>query len=430
MTQEIKGLRRHTNWDIATRTKLCYPEHSSQSGLCSVCNMDAICEVGFKARTGKILYPEPFGAAQFAAEKRLPNLEDIQILPELFGKSVHFERVKTECKLGSFKSSLPICIPGLGSTRVACIKADGLSEGAAKAGIVRSIGENIFVTYGKDHLKHMIKSFLDSYHGKGAVIVQANANEQKLNLPEIAVELGAQGIELKFGQGAKQGLGGEIKFQGEEPANKYKKLGYDIIRDCDHRFERHAEPGSLTENILRQALIKYSDLKVPIWLKIGVGSGIFKFLELCQKIKKKNKVRLEAVVIDGHGGSTGMSPWLIMNETSVPSISALAENVGKYKFDVIVTGGFADGMHVAKALMMGADGVGMARCFNIAVAAIKEDPVKGMTNFVDAIKEELQMTCATQRVDDINELREKRNNLIALSCPAAEMFNLKQKLEK
>jgi hypothetical protein len=51
-------------------------------------------------------------------------------------------------------------------------------------------------------------------------------------------------------------------------------------------------------------------------------------------------------------------------------------------------------------------------------------------NFVKALKEEIQMVCATQRVKDIKKLKNKRENLIALSREASVLFDLKQKIKR
>jgi len=423
---EMKGSRRHYNWDITTKTNLTYPDHPSQSGLCSLCIRCGKCEIGLKAKIGRTIYPEPFGFDQFGAEKRLPGLQDIQILPELFGIGNFFTKVKTECELGGFKCSLPVTIGAMGSTKVASTIADTVSHGAASAGIVRVIGENIMATFGKEGLKHMIKPFLDHYEKLGAIIVQASYTDMRLNALETGVELGAQAIEIKFGQGAKQGLGGEIIFDSNANAKKYEGLGYLIIEHDEKNFERHTHPGSLIKENFVETLKKYSQLNVPIWIKIGIGNGIHEFLKLCQEVKKKENINIKCVTIDGHGGGTGMSPWLIMNETSLPSIASLEKaNKMKLDFDVIVAGGFADGVDVAKAMMLGASGVSMSRPFLIAA---NTDRTKGIVNFAKALKEEMQMVCTAQRVYDVKELKKRRKNLLALSQESSKMFGLSQKL--
>jgi hypothetical protein len=426
MYAEIKGLRRHLNAELATKTKLAFPQHATMSGICSTCAREGMCEIGYKARSGRTLFPEPFGTHQFGAEKRLPNIEDIQILPELFGEAQFFVNVKTETKIGGFNCSLPIAIAALGSTKVASNIANELSVGAAKAGIPRVIGENVLASFGKDGLKKMIKPYLDNYNGKGAIVVQANIHDQKMKVPEIAIELGAHAIELKYGQGAKQGLGGEIKFDKKEDVEKYRKYGYLVIENQDGTYQRHSFPGSMTEKSLKETLVKYSELNVPIWIKISMGRDIVKFLEICNRIKKEEKVPLKCITIDGHGGGTGMSPWLIMEETNAPSITVLQHlKEIKPEFDVLVAGGFTNGVDVSKAMMMGANGVAMGRAMVIAASANGAD---GVVNLTKAIKEEMQMIATMLRCDDLNKIKNRRENLLALSSEAAEMFGLKNKI--
>ncbi|MCW1296504.1 MAG: alpha-hydroxy-acid oxidizing protein [Candidatus Parvarchaeota archaeon] len=423
MYNQIKGLRRHLNAELATKTKLAFAEHATTSGICSTCAREGMCEIGYKARTGRTLFPEPFGTHQFGAEKRIPGLEEIQILPELFGKGQFFNNVKTEVKIGSFECSLPIAVAAIGSTKVASDIAVEISKGAALAGIPRVIGENVLATFGKEGLKKMIQSFLDNYKDKGAIIVQANFHDQKMKVPEIAVELGAHAVELKFGQGAKQNLGGEIKFERKEDVEKYKKYGYLVVENQDNTYQRHSFPGDITEESLRETLIRYSALDVPIWIKISVGRDIVKFIELCNDIKRKENIPLECITVDGHGGGTGMSPWLIMEETNMPSIIIL-QHIQKIKpkFDVLVAGGFTNGVDVAKAMMMGASGVAMGRAMIIAASVAKEN---GILNFTKAIREELQMISTVLRCDNVNKIKNKRENLIALSKDAAELFGLR-----
>jgi isopentenyl diphosphate isomerase/L-lactate dehydrogenase-like FMN-dependent dehydrogenase len=421
----MKGLRRHYGADIASRTKLTYAEHASQSGICSICTKCGNCEIALKAKTGRTLFPEPFGIGQFGAEKRVPNLEDVQILPELFGEGIIFKTVKTETKIGGFNVALPITMAAMGSTKVAHVLGMQLAAGAAKAGIPMAVGENVMTTYGEAGLKERVKPYLDNYEKLGALLVQGNVEERKIGIFEKGLEMGAHGIEIKLGQGAKMCLGGEIRFKDKKDAEKYKKLGYMIIQRDDGTFERHCSPGSITEDGLKEMLVKYSEFKVPIWIKVGIGNGIDRLIGICQRIKKEQRVPLEAIVIDGHGGGTGMSPWLIMNECSIASVSLLPI-IEKVDFDIILAGGIVDGMNAAKAMMMGADGVSIGRAFLIAATIAGE---KGIENYVKALKEEMQMVCATQKVDNVEKLKNRKENLIALSHEAATMFDIKEKLK-
>ncbi len=418
-----KALRRHQNADIATKTKLAFEEHACQGGVCSVCTMDGQCEIGLKAKTGRTVFPDPFGTAQFGGEKRLPNIEDIQILPELYGDSIIFKNVSTEMKIGSFKFSVPISVAAMGSTKVAHVRGPALAEGAAKAGIGVVIGENILATYGNAGLKERIQPFLDNYQKKGAMIVQGNGEDIKQGVFEKGTALGAHAIEVKIGQGAKQGLGGEIKFEGDEQAEKYMKLGYIVIKNKDGTYQRHVQPGSLSDEQLKKNMIKFSKLGLPIWVKTGMGTGIMKLISTLQSLKKEQGIKIECLTIDGFGGGTGMSPWLIMNEMSVPSATIFSMLGEKPKFDILLAGGYNNGLDIGKAMMLGARGASMGRPFLIAANVAKAE---GVVNYVEAMKEELQMLCATQKVTSVEKLIGKKQNLYPLDAQAAHMFGLER----
>ena len=413
--------RRHYNWDITSGRHLLFVEHSSPNGICSNCVKCGLCEIGLKARTGRTPFPEVFGGSQFGGEKRLPDLHDLQILPEIIGEGVFFKEVDTSARIGGFNVSVPVCVAAIGSTKIGYENRKELSAGAALAGIPVVIGENVYPTYGDEGLKNSIKPFLDNYQGKGAIIVQANTEDRNAGVPEKAIGMGAHGIEIKLGQGAKMGLGGEIKFKGKELAEKYKKAGYSVIEEGNDVYERHSSPGSINLDELKQTIRKYSDLKVPVWVKVGAGHGIIELLEFLSDAKKKENLKLEAVTVDGYGGGTGMSPWMIVNEMGIPSASVLSK-LKNLNFTLIVAGGYCDGSDIAKALMLGADAVSMGRPFLIAANVAQE---KGVQRFTAAMQEELQMICACLRKNKLVYINGMKDNLYPLSRNAADMFGLK-----
>ncbi|MFH1752045.1 MAG: alpha-hydroxy-acid oxidizing protein [archaeon] len=417
----LRGLRRHYNADITTQTNLSFPEHSTQSGLCSVCSLCGSCETGSKAKTGSAVFPKPFGLMQFGAEKRMPSLHDLQVLPELFGEGVDFTKVKTNCEIGGFKFKFPVSIAGMGSTKVAHKRGFELAEGAALAGIGVVVGENVLNTYGEQGLKSRIKPFTDNYKKFGAMIVQANAIELQQGVLEKAKSMGAMGFEIKLGQGAKQGMGGEIEFSDPEKAKKYKKLGYTILQTDAGHYQRHAKPGSLSEKELLNTLIKYAKFDLPLWIKTGNGAGIIKLINFLEKAKKDHSLPVTCLTVDGFEGGTGMSPWSIMNETSLPSATIMGLIEKKPSFDILLAGGLNHGVDVVKSMMLGASGFSLGRAFLIA-ANVKKS--LGVKNYVNAIKEESQMFCATQRISSISQLKKKKNNLVALSLDAERMFNV------
>ena len=417
---DLEGMRFHKNACMITGTKLFSPDHAAMSGLCANCIMCGMCEVGQKAKTGRTLFPGPFGTTQFGAEKRIPNMEDLQIMPELYGEGLFFTDTSSEVTLGGVKCTVPLVIAGMGSTKVASDKNDELTIGAAKAGIPRVLGENYLITFGEEKLKHTIDIYKKNQkEGFGAIAIQINANEHKLGLAKLAAEWGADVIEFKLGQGAKQGLGGEIQFEGEEMAEKFKKAGYLVIKKEDGKYERHAFPGTLTSESLRETLKEYASYGKPIWVKTGMGIGIIKLIEELDKIKKEEDLPIEMLTIDGFGGGTGMSPWLVMNEMNMPSGALFAVLKKRPSFDIILAGGYSTGFDAAKAMMLGADGVAMGRPF--LIAAKQEN---GIENFCKALSEELRMTAVTQKVDTVSKIVGKKKALFALSREARDMFGI------
>ncbi|RLJ03278.1 MAG: hypothetical protein DRP11_01195 [Candidatus Aenigmatarchaeota archaeon] len=414
----------HKNADKATGTSYSFPEHVTPSGMCSICTKCGRCEIGLRAKEGLSPFPKPFGVAQFGAEKKTPDINDLNIVPELFGDGVFFGDVSIETTIGSFRVRAPVSIAAMGSTKVASVHGEALSEGAARAGIPIVIGENVLVTYGEEGLRKRIEPFLKNYDGYGAVLVQGNEQEQKMGVFERGVKMGAHGIEIKVSQGAKPGLGGEVEFRGEHLAKKYQKYGYRVLEIGEDEngkiYQRHALPGSLFEEEFGEKLKKYSELGVPIWIKVAAGSGLLRFLEFLNEMKRDG-VPIECVTVDGMGGGTGMSPWVIMNEIGLHSSNILPA-LSDLDFDVLVAGGYNTGVDIAKAMMLGADGVAIGRAFLVA-ANVSEN---GIVNYVKSLKGDLQMVCATQRVKSVKDLKGRRERLYPLTKEAAEVFGLSQ----
>jgi hypothetical protein len=427
MFNQQRGLRRHLNADITTKTKLIFPDHASQSGLCSICTKDGACEIGRKAREGRTLFPEPFGGAQFGGEKRVPNIEDLQVLPELFGDGIIFEQVETKTELGGFKVKLPVSIAALGSTKVAHMEGEHLAKGAAKAGIPMVIGESVLPTYGRAGLKARMKPYDDNRTKYGALVVQGNGHDIQARVFEEAKSLGADAIEIKLGQGAKQNLGGEVTFTDAKEVKRYERMGFFVVKNPDGSFQRHANPGSIKEEELRDLMIKKSDLGLPIWVKTGIGRGIVKLIAMLDRLKKEQGIPLACVTVDGFGGGTGMSPWLVMNETSIPSGSLFSALRMKPGFDIVLAGGYNTGFDMAKGMMLGANGVSMGRAFLIAAGSQKD---RGIVNFAKALEEELKMACAIQRVPTVEGLVGRRKNLFALSEEAERVFGISRKMDE
>ena len=380
------------------------------SGMCVTCVDGCIgmCEIGKSAYRGhEVIYPQPFGVITTASEKTYPiDYSHFNIMGTAVGavgieadsdKAI-FPNVNLEVKFGrdrGLKFHYPWIIPGIGSTDIAKNNWEGLAIGTALAGTGLTIGENVVgmdpeATFKKGRvvdtvdLKRRVKLFTDNQRdGYGAIIVQANVEDTRLGVQEYAIEkLGAQVVELKWGQGAKN-IGGEVKVKSLKKAQMLYDRGYVVMpnptdpnvikafeRGSFKEFERHSRLGMVSEESfakrveeLRQAGAKYISLK----------SGAYIPADLARAIKFASKYELDYLTIDGAGGGTGMSPWRMMNEWGVPPVelhsllyqyAKVLADKGEYVPDLIVAGGFTFEDQIFKGLAIGAPYVklvGMAR---------------------------------------------------------------------
>ena len=380
------------------------------SGMCVTCvdGCVGMCEIGKSAYRGhEVIYPQPFGIITTASQKAYPvDLSHFNIMGTAVGaygmpadsdKAI-FPNVSLESTLGrkgDIKLSLPVIIPGLGSTNVAAMNWDGLAVGAALSGIPLTIGENVCAMdvdskIAKEKLKfspdleRRVKLYKQwQRNGYGGIIVQANVEDSRLGVLEYAIEkLGADGVELKWGQGAKD-IGGEVKLGSLEKAQLLRKRGYIVLPDpldpfvvkefkdgVFTEFERHSRVGMVTkEDFLKQ--VKH--LRSVGAKHVSLKTGAYRPADLARAVKFSSLAKIDYLTVDAAGGGTGMSPWRMMNEWGMPGVELwsllyqycdrLAKK-GQYVPPIILAGGFVLEDQIFKGLALGAPyvkAIGMAR---------------------------------------------------------------------
>ena len=383
---------------------------SPNSGMCTTCVDGCIgmCEIGKSAYRGhEVIYPQPFGVITTASEKTYPiDYSHFNIMGTAVGahgieadsdKAI-FPAVDLEARFGhdgGLKFRHPWIIPGIGSTDIAKNNWEGLAIGSALAGTGLTIGENVVgmdveakIENGRVvdtvDLKRRVKLYTDSMRdGYGAIVVQANVEDTRLGIQEYAInELGAEVVEMKWGQGAKN-IGGEVKIKSLEKAQMLYERGYVVLpnptdpaviesfkRGSFHEFERHSRLGMVSEEgfakraeELRAAGAKYVFLK----------TGAYGPADLARAVKYSSKYKIDLLTVDAAGGGTGMSPWRMMNEWGMPPVElhSLLYKYTKHFADkgehvpaLAVAGGFTFEDQIFKGLAIGAPYVklvGMAR---------------------------------------------------------------------
>ena len=171
-------------------------------------------------------------------------------------------------------------------------------------------------------------------------------------------------IEIKIGQGTKPGMGGHLpgeKVTAQIAALRGKKQGEDI--QSPSKFSELKTKEDLKEMV---AMLRTRSDGRPIGIKIAAGR-IERDLEYCVYAEP------DFITIDGRGGATGSSPYLLREATTVPTIYALYR-ARKYldgirsDISLVITGGLRVSADFAKALAMGADAVAVASGALIAAA--------------------------------------------------------------
>ena len=208
-------------------------------------------------------------------------------------------------------------------------------------------------------------------------------------------------IEIKIGQGTKPGMGGHLpaeKVTPEIAAIRNKPLGQDI--HSPSKF-----PEIKTKEDLKALVTELRDRSDgrPIGIKIAAGR-IERDLEFCVFAEP------DFITIDGRGGGTGASPYLLREATSVPTIYALhrahkyLDSVGAKDISLIITGGLRVSSDFAKAIAMGADAVAVgtgaliaAACQQYRICGSGKCPM-GIATQDPELRARLKVDSAAQRV--------------------------------
>jgi glutamate synthase domain-containing protein 2 len=395
--KEAKMSLSKPNASAATKTKNRV-EPSPISGLCVTC-LDGclgLCEVGKSALRGRdMLYPQPFGKVTAGAQKDYPvDYSHFNIQGTCVGAKgmeadpdkALFQRVDVSTEVGAdnkIKMKVPFFTGALGSTEIARVNWEGAAIGAAICGTVLICGENVCgmdpsteIKNGKvvksPELARRVKIFKDWHEGYGLLMVQANVEDTRLGVPEYAVDkLGVEGIELKWGQGAKD-IGGEVKLPSLERALELKRKGYIVFPDPENvvtqdafkageikEFERHSRLGMVEEESFASEVRRLRNLGARY---VTLKTGAYRPADLARAVKYASDAKIDLLTVDGAGGGTGMSPWRMMNEWGIPTVyiecllyeylSRLAKK-GAFIPDCAIAGGLSLEDQIFKAIALG-----------------------------------------------------------------------------
>ena len=244
--------------------------------------------------------------------------------------------------------------------------------------------------------------------GEGGILPEEKANAYKYIFEYIPNKYSvtdenlrtSDAIEIKIGQGTKPGMGGHLpgeKVTPEIAALRGKQPGEEVQSPS-----RFAEINSKEDLKAMVDMLRERSGGRPIGVKIAAGR-IERDLEHCVFAQP------DFITIDGRGGATGSSPYLLRESPSVPTVFALArarkylDSIGS-DIDLVITGGLRVSSDFAKALALGADAVAVASAGLIAAACQQyricgsgNCPV-GVATQDPELRQRLEVEAAAQRV--------------------------------
>jgi len=369
------------------------------SGLCVTCldGCPGPCEVGRSALRGReMLYPQPFSKVTAGAEKDYPiDLSHFNIQGTCVGAMgvsadsdrAIFPAVDVSTAIGNGRK-IPMKVPyftgALGSTEIARIHWEAMAIGAAIAGTLVVVGENVCgmdpdaeIKNGRvarsPEMERRVKTFQQWYDGSGGIVVQYNVEDGRLGVPEYVVEkLGVEIIEPKWGQGAKN-IGGEVKLPSLERALQLKGRGYVVLPDPEDpviqeafkrgdfkEFERHSRLGMVDEGGFHQEVDRLRRIGAK---HVTLKTGAYRPADLARAVKYASDAKIDLLTVDGAGGGTGMSPWRMMNEWGIPTVHLESllyrflrrlDGQGAFVPACAMAGGFALEDHIFKGIALAA----------------------------------------------------------------------------
>jgi len=373
------------------------PDISPTSGMCPICVRECptLCEVGLSAFGGRaILYPrtDEFGKSTQASNKDyLLDWSHFQIMTDVRGaKGVEadpdeavFEAVDVTTSAGGVPLKLPVFTAALGSTRVATLHWDALAVGAALAGTIQVIGENVCgmdpesrfqggkVVHSED-MKYRVEKYREFWDGKhGDIVVQTNVEDQRFGADTYALsKLEVNIIERKWGQGAKA-IGGEVRVWDIDEAKALKKRGYIVLPDPEDRvvqeayenkffktFERHSRVGMPKQKDFVEDVERLREQGAK---RVFLKTGAYRPAAVAFTMKCASEAKIDLVTFDGAGGGTAMSPVPMMQECGTPTVYLEAQVLrcaeilrkrGRHVPDIAMAGGFVNETQIFKSIAM------------------------------------------------------------------------------
>ncbi len=218
-----------------------------------------------------------------------------------------------------------------------------LAAGSARADTLIGSGEGGMLPEERAEAKRYILEMASGYFG--------------WNMENMAK---ADAFEIKIGQSAKPGLGGELpasKVTAEIAEVRGIEMGETAVSPA--HFPDLAQPELLAERI---ASMRRHFPEKPVGIKIAAN-------HVEEDVKAALSLKPDFITVDGFGGGTGASPTHVRDHFGMPLVMALPiarrlieqyNRNSKRPVSLIATGGIRTPSDIIKALALGADACALA----------------------------------------------------------------------
>ncbi|MCS7484174.1 alpha-hydroxy-acid oxidizing protein [Umezawaea endophytica] len=323
---------------------------------------------------------EQYGRELFGASAGVhtDELDTMRLVPPVFVPRHLVGRgdVDLTTVVGGFRSTAPVFLSALGSTRVA-----GLDLGLAAVRQAGALGIPVVIGAGTSTLE-LIRAYTATCpDGWGGVVVRQRAETADAGVWDLVrgdpavrslLDDGRLAFELEVGPGhsGTTALGAD---RAARIADAFDPLFGD-------RALRSGGSGTRAEEVLRERirLLRNTFPFVRTWVKLTPARDVGSVVRVAWR------AGADAVTVDG---GTGWTPSGFPDHGGLPLAECL-RRIREPEGCLLVTGRMWEGGRVAKSVALGARAVGLGRA---ALLAVDEDPEEGLVRLVECLALELRL---------------------------------------